>query len=52
MKQDVVRCARCGAYIPRNEAFLDCPTKNSRPMWLCANCDYEATVFYITKKEY
>ena len=49
---NVVRCAMCGQYVPKSEAFLDCPTNDSRPMWLCAHCDYEAQIFYMTKPDY
>ena len=44
MKPEIVRCAHCGAYINKEDAILNCDSKNSRPVWLCANCDYTWTL--------
>ena len=50
-KDPIVRCAMCGAYIPKSDAFLNYSGANSRPMWLCAHCDYKATLFYMSKSD-
>lgn len=43
----LVECTMCGRKVPKSEAFISCDGKNSRPMWLCADCDKETVIDHL-----